>query len=114
MQTKLEKLEKIKEFGMDPYPEKTERDFKNAEALEKFAEIGDKKITLVGRVRSMRPMGGSAFANIEDESGKMQLFLNKANMAEELFKLFTKNVELGDFVQVTGELFLTKTERDIL
>lgn len=114
LQTKLEKLEKIKEFGMDPYPEKSERDFKNAEALEKFAEIGDKKITLVGRVRSMRPMGGSAFANIEDESGKMQLFLNKGNMAEELFKLFTKNVELGDFVQVTGELFLTKTEEKSL
>ncbi|EKE19922.1 MAG: hypothetical protein ACD_8C00086G0013 [uncultured bacterium] len=114
LQTKLEKLEKIKEFGMDPYPEKSERDFKNAEALEKFAELGDKKITLVGRVRSMRPMGGSAFANIEDESGKMQLFLNKGNMAEELFKLFTKNVELGDFVQVTGELFLTKTEEKSL
>ncbi|MDD5397189.1 MAG: lysine--tRNA ligase [Candidatus Moranbacteria bacterium] len=113
-QTKLEKLARIREYGMDPYPEKSERDFSNSEALEKFAEIGDKKITLVGRVRSMRPMGGSAFANIEDESGKMQLFLNKGNMDENLFKLFTKNVELGDFVQVTGELFLTKTEEKSL
>ena len=51
LQTKLEKLEKIKEYGMDPYPEKTERDFANAEVLEKFQELGDKKITLVGRVR---------------------------------------------------------------
>jgi lysyl-tRNA synthetase class 2 len=114
LQTKLEKLEKIKEFGMDPYPEKSEREMKNTEALEKFEELGDKKITLVGRVRSMRPMGGSAFANIEDESGKMQLFLNKGNMAEDLFKLFTKNVELGDFVQVTGEMFVTKTEEKSL
>jgi lysyl-tRNA synthetase class 2 len=109
LQAKLEKLENIRAFGMDPYPEKAERDFKNAEVLEKFEELGDKKVNLVGRVRSMRPMGGSAFANIEDESGKMQLFLNKGNMNEDLFRLFTKNVELGDFVQVTGELFLTKT-----
>jgi lysyl-tRNA synthetase class 2 len=113
LQTKLEKLQRVKEFGMDPYPEKTQRDFTNAQALENFDQI-KQPISLVGRVRSVRPMGGSAFANIEDESGKMQLFLNKGNMQEELFKLFAKNVELGDFIQVTGELFLTKTEEKSL
>lgn len=114
LQTKLEKLNTIREYGMEAYPEKTERNFTNADALEKFSELGDKQITLAGRVRSIRPMGGSAFANIEDESGKMQLFFNKGNMDESLFKLFVKNVELGDFVQVTGELFLTKTEEKSL
>lgn len=114
LQTKLEKLDQVREFGMDPYPEKTERDFQNAEVLEKFDEIGNKKITIIGRVRSLRPMGGSAFAHIEDESGKMQLFFNKANMPEELFKLFVKSVELGDFVEVSGELFKTKTDEKSL
>lgn len=114
LQVKLDKLENIKEFGMNPYPEKSERDFSNAQVSEQFENLLDKKLTLVGRVRSMRPMGGSAFANIEDESGKMQLFLNKGNMPEELFKLFVKNVDLGDFVQVTGQLFLTKTEEKSL
>lgn len=114
LQTKLEKLANIKEYGMDAYPERTERSMTNTEALEKFDELSEKSITLVGRVRSMRPMGGSAFANIEDESGKMQLFFNKGNMDEALFKLFTKNVELGDFVEVTGQLFLTKTEEKSL
>src|SRR5665811_416080 len=103
LQTKLEKLEKIREFGMEPYPEKNERTHKKEEALEKFDILLEKKITLVGRVRSLRPMGGSAFASIEDESGKIQLFLNKGNMNEELFRLFSKSVELGDFVQVSGE-----------
>lgn len=114
LQTKLDKLNQIREYGMDPYPEKTNRDFSNAEVAHKFDEIGNKKITIVGRVKSFRPMGGSAFANIEDESGKMQLFLNKANMPEELFKLFTKSVELGDFIEVSGELFKTKTEEKTL
>ncbi|HPN54943.1 MAG TPA: lysine--tRNA ligase [Candidatus Moranbacteria bacterium] len=114
LQTKIEKLENIKKSGMDPYPEKSERDFSNAEAAEKFDEIGNKKITLVGRIRSLRPMGGSAFAHIEDESSKMQLFFNKANLPENLFELFVKNAELGDFVEVSGELFKTKTEEKTL
>ncbi|HOF42724.1 MAG TPA: lysine--tRNA ligase [Candidatus Moranbacteria bacterium] len=114
LQAKLEKLAKVQGAKMDPYPEKTKRDFSNAEVLEKFDEIGAKPITLVGRVRSLRPMGGSAFAHIEDESGKIQLFLNKTNMNEELFKLFVNVTELGDFVQVSGELFKTKTEEKTL
>lgn len=111
---KLEKLEKIREFGMDPYPEKNQRSHKVVQALEKFEDLSGTELTLTGRVRSMRPMGGSAFASIEDETGKIQLFFNKANMPEELFRLFVKNIELGDFVQVSGELFLTKTEEKSL
>jgi lysyl-tRNA synthetase class 2 len=115
LQTKHEKLNNVREVGMEAYPEKTVRDMKNSEALERFEElVADKSITLVGRVRSLRPMGGSAFAHIEDESAKVQLFLNKGNMDESLFKLFVKNIELGDFVQVTGELFLTKSEEKSL
>ncbi|MFA6974044.1 MAG: lysine--tRNA ligase [Parcubacteria group bacterium] len=114
LQTKLEKLEKIKAAGMDPYPEKSQKDFGNGEVLERFEELSDKEITLAGRVRSFRPMGGSTFAHIEDETGKIQVFLNKKNMPEEKYKLFAKNVELGDFVQVTGKLFKTKQEEKTL
>jgi len=110
LQTKLDKLNNIREFGMEAYPEKTKRSMTNAEALAKFEELNEKEITLVGRVRSFRPMGGSTFAHIEDESGKIQLFLNKNNIDEAKYKLFSKNVELGDFVQVTGKIFKTKQE----
>lgn len=114
LQTKLDKLNNIREFGMEAYPEKTERDMKNAEALDGFDGLQEKELTLVGRVRSFRPMGGSTFAHIEDESGKIQLFLNKNNIEETKYKLFAKNVELGDFVQVTGKLFKTKQEEKTL
>ncbi len=110
MQTKLDKLNNIREFGMEAYPEKAERSMTNAEALERFDELTASEITLVGRVRSFRPMGGSTFAHIEDESGKIQLFLNKNNIDEAKYKLFSKNVELGDFVQVTGKIFKTKQD----
>ncbi len=127
--TKLEKLEKIKEAGMDPYPEKAERSMTNAEALEKFSAEGgslpagrqgasggdeisskEEEITLVGRVKSFRPMGGSTFAHIEDETGKIQVFFNKKNISEEKYKLFSGNIEIGDFIQVSGKLFKTKQD----
>ncbi|MDO9231685.1 MAG: lysine--tRNA ligase [bacterium] len=111
--TKLEKLENIKNSGMTAYPEKCERTMKNAEALEKFDEITD-EITLVGRVRSNRPMGNVVFAHIEDGSGKIQLFLNKKIVGDDAYKLFAKNVETGDFVQAKGILFKTKQDEKSL
>src|SRR3989339_789434 len=111
--TKLEKLENIKNSGMEAYPEKCERTMKNAEALERFDEITD-EITLVGRVKSNRPMGNVVFAHIEDGSGKIQLFLNKKIVGDDAYKLFAKNVETGDFVQAKGILFKTKQDEKSL
>ncbi len=114
LQTKLEKMENVKNSGMEAYPEKSERTMSNGEALEKFDSLQDKELTLVGRVKSFRPMGGSTFAHIEDETGKIQIFLNKKNMDENLYKLFAKNVEIGDFVEVSGKLFKTKQDEKTL
>ncbi len=106
---KLKKLRSLKEAGLDPFPEKAERSLENKQALESFEELAGKEIYLVGRVRSLRPMGGSAFAHIEDGTGKIQLFLNKANLGDQKYKLFTESVELGDFIEANGSLFRTKT-----
>ena len=54
-------------------------------------------------------MGGSAFAHIEDESGKIQIFLNEQNISDGKHKLFIDNVEVGDFIEAQGKLFRTKT-----
>lgn len=105
--TKLEKLEKIKEAKMETYPQKCERSMTNAEALDMFEKLKD-EVALVGRVRSMRPMGNACFAHIEDGTGKIQLFLNKKNIGDEAYKLFVKSVEIGDFVSAKGKLFFTK------
>ncbi len=107
---KLKKLENLRKAGIDPYPEKTSRTMKNKETFDKFDELQGKEIVLAGRVKSLRPMGGSAFAHIEDESGKMQVFLSKKNIDPEKYKLFIDTMEIGDFVEVKGKLFRTKTE----
>jgi len=110
---KLEKLENLKKSGMEAYPEKSERTHINKEVLDNFDDIKE-DVFLVGRVRSLRPMGGSSFVHIEDDSAKMQLFFNKKNIGSEEYKLFVKNIELGDFIQVKGKLFKTKTKEKTL
>jgi len=111
--TKLEKLENIKNAGMEAYPEKNERSMSNSEALDEFDNIKD-EINLVGRIKSFRPMGSAAFAHIEDGSGKIQLFLNKQNLDGKKFDLFVNSVEIGDIIQASGVLFKTKTEEKTL
>lgn len=113
LKTKLEKLENLRKAGIDTYPEKTERSMTNKEALDNFDEIKE-ELYLVGRVKSLRPMGGSTFAHIEDESGKIQIFLNKKNIDLEKYKLFIDNIEVGDFIEVKGKLFKTKKEEKTL
>lgn len=109
-EVKLKKLENLRKAGIDPYPEKTGRMMVNGEALDKFNELQNKEIVLVGRVKSLRPMGGSTFAHIEDESSKIQLFLSKKNIDSEKYKFFVDTIELGDFIEAKGKLFKTKTE----
>lgn len=111
---KLKKLENLRKAGLDPYPEKTGRTMTNQEALGKYDQLQVKNIVLSGRVRSLRPMGGSAFAHIEDESGKIQLFLSKKNIDSGKYKLFIDSIEIGDFIEVSGKLFKTKTEETTL
>jgi len=106
---KLKKLDNLKAAGMEDYPEKSKRSVTNRKALEGFDIFQGKELFLVGRVKSLRPMGGSSFAHIEDESGKIQIFLNEQKITDGKYKLFIDNVDLGDFLEVMGMLFQTKT-----
>ncbi len=114
--TKHEKLSRLKEAFGDVYPEKTNRSMDNATALSRFEELSSSKesVTLVGRVRSLRSMGKIAFVHIEDGSAKIQLFLSEKGLGQEQMKLFVEAVELGDFVEATGALFLTKQNEKTL
>ncbi len=109
---KVEKLAKLKEAFKTVYPEKTERTHTAVEALDAFETLSSAgtEIAVVGRVRSLRTMGKIAFAHIEDGSGRIQIFLSEADLGNETFRLFADTVEMGDFVNVHGTVFLTKKE----
>lgn len=107
---RLEKLKAIKDAGINPYPAKSKRTSTNHEAVLNFKEWSkkNKKITLAGRLMSVRGHGGAMFADLKDESGKLQLHFRKDEIKDKDFKVFKDNIDIGDFIEVTGVLFETK------
>jgi lysyl-tRNA synthetase class 2 len=105
---RMQKLENLKKAGIDPYPAVVSRTNTNQEAIDDFKKLEGKKITLVGRIRSIREHGGSTFCHIEDGSVQIQIYLKKDEVGEKEYEMFLSDIDLGDFVEVTGKLFLTQ------
>lgn len=110
------KLENLKAAGMEPYPSTTERTHTNKQALEKFDELSGSftPVILVGRIRSMRGMGKLLFLHVDDGSARIQVLLKSDSIGDDRFGFFVDNFDLGDFVQVSGTMFVTKTGEQTL
>ena len=106
---RLEKLARMKEAGIDPYPAEsnrthTNKDFLSShEALTKSEEV----VTLSGRVLSLREHGGILFSDILDGTEKVQCLFKKDELGEEVFEALLSYVDVGDFVECTGKAFTT-------
>lgn len=110
---RLAKLERLRAAGIDPYPAHFKPSHTCAGALAAFeeAEARAQKVeaTVGGRLISIRQMGKSTFAHIADGSGRLQIYLRIDEVGEEAYERFTRDLDLGDFVGVTGEMFRTRT-----
>lgn len=108
--TKLEKLEKLTTVFGTAYPDTVARTHTNREVLAQFDTLaaGTDQVSVAGRVKSLRVMGKIAFCHIEDGTDKLQAFFALETLGEGTFKLFKETVDLGDFIAVTGPVFLTK------
>jgi len=108
---RLKKLENLEKAGLNLYPAKVSRTYTNQEALDNFSKLQKRKITLVGRIRSIREHGGSTFCHIEDGSAQIQIYLKQDKIGKKNYKLFLDSIDIGDFVEVNGILFKTKRAR---
>lgn len=113
-QQRVEKLKRLRTAGMEPYPRRVQRTHTTQEARRTYeaaesTETAPPTVTVAGRLVSIRVMGRVAFAHLEDESGKLQLFLRRNELGEDLYTLFKKAFDLGDFVEATGPLIRTRT-----
>ena len=111
---RIEKLEKLQEAGVAPYPRRAYRTHTIQATLEAFVaaeDAGDTppNVTVAGRIVSVRVMGKVAFAHIEDESGKLQLFMRQDKLGGETYTLFKKAFDIGDFVEAGGPVVRTRT-----
>ena len=116
-QVRLNKLEILKNFGMDPYPAKANRDFWLKEVKDHFEDLEkeNKEIYLVGRVMAVRGQGAILFVVLNDGTESFQTVFKKDEIDEKLFKLFFDAIDVGDFIEVCGTLFVTqKGEKSLL
>ncbi len=114
---RLKKLSILQEKGINPYPATTHRTHTVAEALTSFETLSEKieTLTLAGRVLVIRGQGAILFIDVLDGSGKFQAVLKSDEMDANVFALFTDTVDSGDFVELTGTLFVTqKGQQSIL
>jgi len=111
-QARIKKLEELKKQGINPYPAKVKKDYLISEVLINFLKLekAKKKITLTGRIRLLRPHGKICFFHFSDASGKIQGLMAQDDLGEEKYKLFLDNFDIGDFIEIKGSLFKTKTK----
>ena len=114
-QERLNKLEQIKELGLNPYPAETNRTHMIAEIVNNFEAMEGQNVQIAGRITGIRKFGKLAFIVLRDFSGTIQLFIQANNIAEtskEGNLIGIKDLNLldsGDFVQANGEVIRSKT-----
>ena len=103
------KLEALKQSGIRAYGSKFIVTDKIANILEKFEE--GKKVSIAGRLMANRSHGKVLFGDLEDQTGRMQLFIKLDEPESRLSKICTA-LDIGDIIGVEGELFVTKTRQN--
>ncbi len=114
-QQRKEKLQQIREMGVNPYPNDLAVSHSAKSILEKYdskdkaaLEAERVEVAVAGRIMLLRSFGKAAFVKLKDSSGFIQAYVKKGEIADQAFDLF-KKLEVGDYLWVKGYLFRTKT-----
>ncbi|MGM0421029.1 MAG: lysine--tRNA ligase [Bacillota bacterium] len=99
-------MKKLDEQGHDPFGSKYEVEDKAGDILENFSEYEDKSVKLAGRLMAIRSHGKASFADLQDVTGKIQLFFKYNLLGEEKYEFF-QDLDIGDIIGVEGEVFKT-------
>jgi lysyl-tRNA synthetase class 2 len=117
IQHRLDKLERIRGRGDEPFKYKFERthsiaqaraEYEAAEAATEDKESIDVRVRLAGRMMAFRDQGKVAFADLRDESARLQLYLSQKNLGDEGYKAL-RDLDVGDFMGVSGKVKRTRT-----
>lgn len=113
---RIKKLELLREKGHNPYPISARQDYTLADTKKNFTKLSKRKKSffLVGRIIGMREHGGSLFLDLSDGTDKLQAYIKKNKIGSDLFTLFVDTVDIGDFLELGGTLFITKKKEKTL
>jgi lysyl-tRNA synthetase, class II len=116
---RLEKAERLQERDIELYPRRIKRTHTSAQAITAFEQLeaqnpdsadGQLEVTVTGRIRRANIKGKVSFMHIEDESGRLQLFLRINDMDENIYgAVKEKLIDMDDFVQASGTMMRTRT-----
>ena len=104
-----EKLQNLVEAGKDPYTiTRYDRTHSSVEIIDKYDELENQQVVIAGRMMARRIMGKASFAHLQDNDGKIQIYVKRDDVGEEAYAAF-KQDDIGDIFGVKGTVFKTKT-----
>lgn len=108
---RVEKVKQMRAAQIEPWPSFEPVTATTEQALVDFQKTSDetKQFSLAGRLMIIRDHGKTFFARLQDRDGQLQLYIKKDIIGDQSFEHFSKDIDLGDIVWVTGTLFNTKT-----
>ena len=108
LQIRRDKLTALQEAGRDPFTvTKYTATHTAADVTDRFEELEGQEVSVAGRLMSKRGMGKVSFCDLQDKSGRVQLYVRKDLIGEEEYSWF-KKCDIGDIVGVKGEVFKTE------
>jgi len=107
MKVRREKMQGLITKGMEPFGDKYELTHHAQEVVDRFLELENQKVSIAGRMMSVRGHGKASFANLMDISGRIQLYFRQDVIGEEAYEIFNE-LDIGDIIGVTGRVFKTK------
>jgi lysyl-tRNA synthetase class 2 len=112
VQERQKKRAALIEQGINPYPYSYKKTHDAKQLKEKYAlapeEKTDHKVSVAGRIMTMRVMGKASFCTIQDHSGRQQIYVTRDDIGEEAYAQF-KKYDMGDIIGCVGTVFATKT-----
>ncbi|HLD00497.1 MAG TPA: lysine--tRNA ligase [Candidatus Nanoarchaeia archaeon] len=111
-ENKLAKLNELVDLKINPYPYTYNQSHHAREINETYASLQSSEktknvVSVAGRVMLKRIMGKAGFMHLQDETGKVQIYLSQQNLGDE-YDIFSRKIDLGDIIGVEGEIFKTK------
>ena len=107
LEVRRQKLAALREKGIQPFGHAYQTTHQSKEILEQFDLLENTDVKIAGRIMSMRGHGKAAFLNLQDFSGRIQIYIRLDVVGEEQFSLL-EQIDIGDFLGIAGTVFRTK------
>ncbi|MBC8500150.1 MAG: lysine--tRNA ligase [DPANN group archaeon] len=109
---RLRKLKEIRELGVNPYTYRYNQTHNATDLQSKFKKLKKEqktktKVSIAGRIMILRRMGKATFADLQDGTGRIQLYFKQDDLGKKQYK-FLKKLDIGDIIGVKGTIFKTK------